>query len=119
MKMFSVTVCLSADFRRTCLFMSGDGFEQAARDGVYGDGGFNLRVRAEDHAGAANVAFEVCNSSVDELHCEPVYKDQVEDYRAAGNRSLSVGDALLIKSLDGRSPEDGRYGCKSFGWERF
>ena len=47
MKMFDVTVCLSADFRRTCLFMSGNGFDQAARDGVYGDGGFNLRVRGE------------------------------------------------------------------------
>lgn len=123
--MFCISVLLSKDPRRTLIGLrSAEDFRAAIKDGCYGNGedGFNLRVRADSHLAAAEVAFAVCNSSVGELHCERVYQDQVKDYRAAGNRSLSVGDICLIRIADGfeapsqASPEDGRYGCASMGW---
>jgi hypothetical protein len=120
MTLYNVTVCLSHDPRRTILpgFRA---FAQAARDGLYGDGGFTLQeLPAESHTEAANVAFAVCNSYPEEMHCDPSeYGEAVRIYREEGNRSLSVGDALLIEQVGEPSPDDGRYGCASMGWERF
>ena len=41
--------------------------------------------------------------------CDPRYTEVVEDYRAAGNRSLSVGDVVCL--------EEAAWYCASMGWE--
>jgi hypothetical protein len=130
MAQYKVTVHLSNDFRRTCMFMEGDGFEKAAADGVYGGHGFLFMVDYSpklisyadaiggDHIGAANIAFEILNSYVGELHCEQKYEEVVNCYRNGKRRSLSVGDLLMIEKV-GLDHNDGRYGVASCGFQRF
>ena len=120
MNLYNVTICLSLDPRRT-IFPGFKDFKEAASDGLYGDGGFLLQeLPAESHTEAANIAFAVCNSYPEEMHIDAhEYGEAVRQYRKEGNRSLSVGDALLIKQVGQASPDDGRYGCASLGWERF
>jgi hypothetical protein len=118
-KLYKATVHLSMDFRRTCFFIKDDGFEKAAADGVYDGDGFTFDVLADSHLEAAEVVFAVCNSSPGELHCEEAYFDRVQRYREKGNRSLSTGDIVMLRRLGSPDDEDGRYGVKSFGFERF
>lgn len=124
---FLITVHLSKDFRRTCIL---DDFEGAAADGVYDGDGFSFAVvDAADHMEAAEIAFGVCNSSPAghyegtnypaELHCSAVYEDVVAAYRKDGNRSLSVGDMVMIFQARTASGNDGRYGVASMGFKRF
>lgn len=123
MNRYHISVHLSNDFRRTCAFRvfypSGDSFEKAARDGCYDEAGFSWMVLANSHLEAAEIAFAVCNSYPDELHCDRIYEGIVRSYRKADNRSLSVGDLLMIRNYDSPNAEDGRYGCASLGFERF
>ena len=117
MYVYEVVVRLSQDFRRTCFFVDEDTFAKAHADGCYFQSSFTVVVEATSHTGAAEVVFEICNSSDDEMHCAERYRPQVRAYRKAGNRSLSSGDVLEISDLDG-SPHDGLYGCAMMGWER-
>jgi hypothetical protein len=57
---------------------------------------FDLSVSATGVQAACEVVFAVTNSYPGELFCEPTYADVVAEYRAAGLRSLSVGDVLII-----------------------
>ena len=100
---FSVLVLLSEDFRKTCM-----GYNATApyREAI------RFKVQATDEKHAAEVAFAICNSSVEfgpEMHCHPSYMDIVREYREAKNRSLSVGDAVEV---DGT-----RYACEAMGWD--
>jgi hypothetical protein len=62
---------------------------------------FDLSVSASGVEAAAEVVFAVTNSYPGELFCEPSYADVVAEYRAAGLRSLSVGDVLIIADHTG------------------
>lgn len=142
---FTVTVHLSNDFRETCCFSTDlSRFQQAASDGIYDGLGFTFEAEAADHRAAAEVAFAVCNSypstwvadyavegggyydiSTEELNGQAIgYRDAVRAYRAAGNRSLSVGDIVTVTrkntwtALDSDTT-DGRYACLSVGFKRF
>ena len=63
--------------------------------------------------------FAICNSDMGGvfdgveyppmLHCDGGYLDVVDNYRAAGCRSLSVGDVVEIG--------EAAWYCASFGWE--
>jgi hypothetical protein len=57
---------------------------------------FDLSVSALGVEAACEVVFAVTNSYPGERFCEPTYADVVAEYRAAGLRSLSVGDVLII-----------------------
>jgi hypothetical protein len=57
---------------------------------------FDLSVSATGVQAACEVVFAVTNSYPGELFCESTYADVVAEYRAAGLRSLSVGDVLII-----------------------
>jgi len=62
---------------------------------------FDLSVSASGVEAAAEVVFAVANSYPGELFCEPAYAGVVAAYRAAGLRSLSVGDVLIIADHTG------------------
>jgi hypothetical protein len=62
---------------------------------------FDLSVSAIGVEAACEVVFAVTNSYAGELFCEPTYADVVAAYRAAGLRSLSVGDVLIIADQTG------------------
>ena len=62
---------------------------------------FDLSVSATGVEAACEVVFAVTNSYPGELFCEPTYADVVAEYRAAGLRSLSVGDVLIIGDQTG------------------
>jgi hypothetical protein len=68
-------------------------------------------INAED---ACEVAFAVCNSYPDELHCPNVFIDAVERYRNDKNRSLSVGD--IVRIYDGLTWV--LYSCERAGWKQ-
>lgn len=63
----------------------------------------------EPHQIVLELAFGVTNSYAGELHCPACYSDLVAAYRAAGNRSLSVGDVVLVG--------EGLWFCASLGWD--
>jgi hypothetical protein len=44
----------------------------------------------------AELAYAVCNSYPEEMHCAAHHYDIVERYREEGNRSLSVGDVVEV-----------------------
>lgn len=119
MPTFNINVHLSNDFRRSCFFHGDDGYEKAAADGLYDGFGFSFKVEAKDHLSAAEMAYAICNSYPDELHCHADYEPVVAAYRAEGYRSLSVGDLVMVFSADGPHGQDGRYGVTRFGFERF
>jgi hypothetical protein len=58
---------------------------------------FELPVRARTPEAACTVAFAVANSEPEGLFCDARYADQVTAYRAAGLRSLAVGDILVMR----------------------
>jgi hypothetical protein len=61
-------------------------------------GVFRLTVEATSAEVATEIVFGIANSYLpDELHCDPRYADEVAAYRAAAQRSMSVGDVLLIR----------------------
>jgi hypothetical protein len=62
---------------------------------------FDLSVSASGVEAACEVVFAITNSYPCELFCEPTYADVVAKYRAAGLRSLSVGDVLIIGDQTG------------------
>jgi hypothetical protein len=110
---YRVTVYLSKDVMRTLLMRSADEFKSALADQCHLEA-YTLLVQADSHREAADVAFAVCNSSPTELHCGPGYRDDVILYRAAGNRSLSVGDAVRVAQLS--SSREAWLGCAPVGW---
>jgi len=58
---------------------------------------FDARVESDaDPAAALEVAYALTNSRPDELLVAARYRDQVAAYRAAGLRSTSVGDVLVV-----------------------
>ena len=57
---------------------------------------FEFPVRARTPEAACKVTFAVANSEPDSLFCDARYADQVAAYRAAGLRSLAIGDVLLV-----------------------
>ena len=117
MSRYRVTVHLSTDFRRTTDLAYGfptesgddDSFSRAAIDGVYDGYGFTFNVETSTHQAAAEVTWAVCNSYPDELHCQQRYAEDVLAYRDAGNRSLSMGDMVVIFDRDHTTHGDGRY----------
>lgn len=54
-----------------------------------------LSLDAEGSA-AAELAFAICNSYPDEMHCPEAYRSDVERWRAVQQRSMSVGDVVRI-----------------------
>jgi hypothetical protein len=57
---------------------------------------FQLLIQARTPEAACTIAFQVTNSEPDSLLCDAGYANQVAAYRAAGLRSLAVGDVLVI-----------------------
>jgi hypothetical protein len=124
---YRITVYLSRDFARTCRLRTAADFKQALADESYASG-YVLIAKADTPTAAAEVAFAVTNSYPDELHCPARYRDDVVLYRAAGYRSLSVGDLVAVRPLRGEGEqvrsipltelELGRYwlGCGPLGW---
>lgn len=52
----------------------------------------------------------ICNAAFEDFNVgDPSANETVYRYRSAGNRSLSVGDVVMV---DGRA-----YGCGRFGWD--
>lgn len=99
MKAIKVSVYLSEDFRATCTgYVPTAPYREALK----------LVVYADTDREACEVAFMVCNSAVEELHCDRAYTDDVRRYRTAGNRSLSVGDVV---EADGTL-----YAVEDVGW---
>jgi hypothetical protein len=84
-------------------------FETAALAGAYDGPGFSFVVTAIGHLTAAETAFAVYNSAPGEMFADRRYADAVAAYRAAGNRSLSVGDPVMVADLDAPSGVDGRF----------
>ena len=91
-------VRLSEDFRATCM-----GFDPEAPYAA----GFAIDIESTGDVDAdLETVFDICNSSGPfthqgveypaELHCPARYEEDVKAYRAAGNRSLSVGDLVQI-----------------------
>lgn len=119
MTRFAVTVHLSSHFRDTSCIRSVSDFDEAAASGAYDGAGSRFEVEAGSHVEAAEVAFAVCNSYPDEMHAGGVYLDVVKRYRNGGNRSLSVGDLVMVSCVDSPSGDDGRYGCARAGFIRF
>lgn len=116
---YEATVHLSNDFRRTCMFIGGDNAEKAALDGCYDGMGFTLRIDgAFDVDDALERVWEITNSYTGALHCPGRYGEAADAYRSQGNRSLSVGDMVVIRNLNSPSAEDGRYVVASVGFER-
>jgi hypothetical protein len=119
---FHINAHLSNNFRRTCFFPNAEQFEAFAIEGVYDGYGFKLRLEAADHLAAAELVFAILNSYPEELHCPAEYAPIVAEYRKQKNRSLSVGDLLVIHRLETWSPsvtKDGRYGVASSGFIHF
>jgi hypothetical protein len=58
---------------------------------------FDLTVEAPSAEVAAKVVFAIANSYLDELYCDPRYAGEVVAYREVAERSMSVGDVLLIR----------------------
>jgi hypothetical protein len=124
MSRYLVTVYVSNDFRRTTdlaygfsIEPGGDSFAQAALDGVYDGDNLTFTAEADSHAGAAEVAWEVCNSYYpDEMFCPEKYAESVRCYRQRGNRSLSMGDMVIVRNLDTPDAADGRYVAVSVGF---
>ena len=99
-RMYDVTVLLSRHFRLTCM-----GFDPTADY----DEAITFKVSASTEDQALDVAFAVCNSHPEELHCDERYADDVRFYRNSGNRSLSVGDCVKV---NGRL-----FSCEPMGWK--
>ena len=83
---FSVTVLHNSDRGRFFGYEEGDALVRV----------FDLSVSASGVEAACEVVFAVANSYPGELFCDATYADIVAEYRAAGLRSLSVGDVLII-----------------------
>lgn len=84
---YEVHVLLSEDFRATCF-----GYDPSV---IYREA-ITLDIGAESEVEACEIAFAICNSTESERFCPIRYTADVKRYRAASNRSLSVGDACLI-----------------------
>ncbi len=76
---------------------------------------FDLRVEAEQPTAAAEVVFAIANSYPGELVCDPRYAEEVAAYRAAGLRSLSVGDVVVVRDDAG---DETSWACLPTGWTR-
>lgn len=110
---YRVTVYLSQE-PRTLLARSAQDF-LGALDCQWEKEAYTLIADCPSPEAAAEVAFAVCNSYPTELHCPTAYRDDVILYRAAGHRSLSVGDVVKVGRLTGVHDERW-YGCASMGW---
>jgi hypothetical protein len=62
---------------------------------------FQLAVVARTPQAACEVAHAVTNSEPNRLVCDPGYAEQVAAYRAAGLRSLAIGDVLVARDEAG------------------
>jgi hypothetical protein len=76
---------------------------------------FDLRVEADQPTAAAEVVFAIANSYPGELVCDPRYGEEVAAYRAAGLRSLSVGDVVVVRDDAG---DETSWACMPTGWIR-
>jgi hypothetical protein len=66
-------------------------------------------VDATSPLAACEIAYAVTNSTPDEMHCPPRYRDVVETYRDVGHfRAVSVDDILEVDLV--------RYACARFGF---
>ena len=83
---FNVTVLHNSDRGRFFGYEEGDALVRV----------FDLSVSASGVAAACEVVFAVANSYPGELFCDASYAEVVAEYRAAGLRSLSVGDVLIV-----------------------
>jgi hypothetical protein len=92
-EIYDVTVLLSEDFRCTCFgYNPSAPYKEAAK----------LRLASPDSVQeACDLVWEICNSypTPEEMHCSWSLLDVVRTYREAGNRSLSVGDALRVDGV--------------------
>jgi hypothetical protein len=62
---------------------------------------FQLAVVARTPQAACGIAHAVTNSEPNRLVCDPSYAEQVAAYRAAGLRSLAIGDVLVARDEAG------------------
>ena len=79
-----------------------------------------FQIVADSPNQAADVMFQLCN--LDPSEVSPLYRPQVVDYRRRMNRSLSVGDVLLMHELEpGADAKDlrvaGVVACNIVGWQ--
>lgn len=80
----------------------------------------DLLIEADSIDQAANLAFELTNLDVEDLNDYKalIYGNQVREYRERMNRSLSVGDVLVMRDLDhDDEPVLGVMACESLGWK--
>jgi hypothetical protein len=73
---------------------------------------FAVKVDADTHERAAEVAYALCNSYPEEMFCAAEHAGQVAAYRANRLRSLSVGDVVVV---DGHAFAYVPLGCKPVG----
>lgn len=86
-------------------------------DGMFFMHGFRpgdtLRLAAEYYVDASMVsdgsAYPVLNQAFHELNVDEPAEDWAKSYRAERNRSLSVGDVVVVGEL--------AYACQSVGWK--
>jgi hypothetical protein len=70
---------------------------------------FALEVEGEGLA-ACETVFAILNSYPDEMFCAPQYRSEVEAFRDLKQRSLSVGDVLVV--------DGARYECMPMGFDK-
>lgn len=74
-----------------------------------------FQIIADGPEQAAQVAFEVGNVDPDGAH--PLYANQVREYRTRMNRSLSVGDVLVVEEADQIGMVRAVLACEPTGWK--
>jgi hypothetical protein len=84
---FTATVLHNTGPWRFHRYLPGDSLERV----------FDLTVQAASVEVATELVFAIANSYPDELLCDPRYAGEVTAYRAAGLRSVSVGDVPMIR----------------------
>ncbi len=57
-------------------------------------------LEERDHGAAAEFAYAICNSHPTEMHVDDKYLPLVSEYRKARNRSLSVGDKVVVNGKE-------------------
>lgn len=85
-------------------------FLSPAAFGLPGDAmeAITLSIEADDPFDACEIAFAICNSYPNEMHCGSEHLPSVRVYRTRKHRSMMAGDYVTV---DGR-----RFNCDRVGW---
>lgn len=76
-------------------------------------------IEADGHMQAAELIFEITNLEPEDVSAAKalLYGDQMREYRKRMNRSVSVGDVLVLREADGEQGVVAVLACASLGWE--